>query len=253
MAVERVLWVACAALTLSACEYEHVGPRRSVTTETRAVASFDAIEFEGDARLEISVGEPAEVVIRGQPGVVKSTLTRVAGNTLHIEVGRKNWNWSKDRQRLTLQIKVPQLRSLRLDGGNVVRLKGFKGGESSISVNGAASIRASGELDQLTVHLAGAGHADLSRLAANAAKVTVDGVGSVLVNSKESLDATMNGVGAIFYSGSPRQVNSSMNGFGTISKRDERRTRHRGWDRGDWGRDADSDSEPEREAEADTI
>jgi len=252
MAVERVLWMACATLALSACDYEHVGPRRPMTTETRTVPSFDAVAFEGDARLEISVGETAEVIVRGQANVVQRTQTRVEANTLYIEVDRKNWNWSKDRQRLTLQIKVPQLRSLQLDGGNDVRLKGFRGGESSINVNGAARIRGSGQLDRLTVHLAGAGLADLSRLVTNAATVTVDGVGSVLVHPTESLDATMNGIGAIFYSGSPRQVTSSMNGLGTISKRDERRTRHRGWDRrGErhWDSDSDSDSDADAGAE----
>ena len=50
--------------------------------------------------------------------------------------------------------------------------------------------------------------------------VTVDGVGNVIVNPRESLDATMNGVGAIFYTGSPRHVSTRMNGLGTIGQRD---------------------------------
>jgi hypothetical protein len=40
------------------------------------------------------------------------------------------------------------------------------------------------------------------------------------VNPRESLDATMNGVGAIFYTGSPRKVNTRMNGLGTIARQD---------------------------------
>jgi hypothetical protein len=250
MVVERVLCVGCAALALSACDYKYVHSRTSAASETRAVGSFDAIEFEGDARLEITVGEPAEVIVHGSRSVIGRTETRVDGNTLHIEVQRKDWSWGKDRQRLTLQIKVPQLRLLELDGGNDVRLSGFKGGQSSITVHGAARIRARGELDQLTVLLAGAGHADLSRLVVNNAKVTVDGVGSVFVHSKQTLDATMNGVGAIFYSGTPSQVNSSMNGLGTISRRDghdeSRHHRHRDADEprdDEGGDDGDSDAD----------
>jgi hypothetical protein len=241
MVVERILWVGCAAFALSACEHrDDVESRRWVTTETREVASFDAIEFDGDARLEITVGEAVEVKVRGEPSVIRRTQTNVTDNTLHIDVERKvSW----DRDRLTLQIKVPQLRSLELDGGNDVRLQGFKGGESRIDVNGAARIRASGTLDKLSVHLDGAGFADLSRLSAKDAKVTVDGVGSVVVNPEESLEATMNGIGAILYTGTPRQVNSAMNGLGTIGKQGERGRRH-GWNRDrehGWSRDRDRD------------
>jgi hypothetical protein len=49
------------------------------------------------------------------------------------------------------------------------------------------------------------------------------------VHPEESLEATVNGVGAILYTGSPRQVTSSMNGLGTIGKKDGKR--QRGWDR----------------------
>jgi hypothetical protein len=264
MVVERILWMGCAAFALSACEHRDVEWRRSVSTETREVPSFDAIEFDGDARLEITVGEAVEVTVRGQPSVIRRTQTRVTDNTLHIDVERRvSW----DRERLTLSIKVPQLRSLELDGGNDVRLQGFKGGESRIDVNGAARIRASGTLDKLSVHLDGAGFADLSRLSAKDAKVTVDGVGSVVVNPEESLEATMNGIGAILYTGTPRQVNSAMNGLGTIGKQGERgrrqhrwtRDRERGWGRDrdwddrDWG-DADEDAKETEDAkEAETI
>jgi hypothetical protein len=68
--------------------------------------------------------------------------------------------------------------------------------------------------------MAGAGHGDFSRLVADQAKVTVEGVGSVIVHPKDTLDATMNGVGAILYTGSPRQVNTRMNGLGTIARKD---------------------------------
>jgi hypothetical protein len=60
-------------------------------------------------------------------------------------------------------------------------------------------------------------------LVANEATVTVDGVGSVIVNPRDSLDATMNGVGAILYTGSPSRVNTRMNGLGTIGQRDPKR------------------------------
>jgi hypothetical protein len=206
------------------------------------VADFDAIEVDGDVRLEVEIGEASALVLRGQPAVIQRTETTVTGSTLRIDVRRKEWSWGKERRRLTVRISMPSLRALDLDGANDVRLRGFSGGESTINVRGAARIEGSGELDRLTVYMAGAGHADFDRLTTNDAKVTVDGVGRVLVHPKQSLDATMNGVGAILYSGSPREVSSSMNGLGSIGKRDEGDREQR-----------DASRDRERDADIETI
>jgi hypothetical protein len=127
---------------------------------------------------------------------------------------------SSNRRRITVRISVPKLESLQVEGGNDVRLTGFDGGESTIRAAGAAHIFAEGRLAELTVRMAGAGHGDFSRLVADEAKVVVEGVGSVIVHPKDTLDATMNGVGAILYTGSPREVNTRMNGLGTIARKD---------------------------------
>ncbi|MGH8175860.1 MAG: head GIN domain-containing protein [Steroidobacter sp.] len=195
---------------------EDTGP---LQTETREVGEFDSIEMEGAARLEISVGSPESLSIEAREEVAQRVKTEVRGDTLYIRSKPKDWFISNGRPRVTLRITVPELASLKLEGGNDVRIEGFNGGESKIRAEGAVHIKARGRLDELTVSLAGAGHADLSDLIADEAKVTVDGVGSVYVHPKDSLDATMNGVGAILYTGSPREVNTHMNGLGTIGQR----------------------------------
>jgi hypothetical protein len=207
-----------AALMLAGCD-EHESDAGPVLTETREVGEFDSIDMEGAARLEISVGSPESLTIEAREDVAKRVNVEVRGDTLHIKSKPKDWFISNGRPRVTLRITVPKLESLQLEGGNDVRLTGFDGGESRIRAQGAAHIKAKGRLDELTVHMAGAGHADLSDLIADEAKITVDGVGSVYVHPKDTLDATMNGVGAILYTGSPREVNTHMNGLGTIGRR----------------------------------
>ena len=210
--------LAVSALLLGGCsERTERGPSIS---ETRDVAAFDAIAVEGAAKLVITIGEPLAVVIDGHEQAVHRVETAVRGDTLHIKSRPKDWLIRNYNSRLTLRITVPRLTSLRLEGGNDVSIAGFAGGDTNIEATGAANIEATGHLEHLTVHLAGAGHADLGELVADEARVTVDGVGSVIVNPRNSLDATMNGVGAILYTGSPSRVNTRMNGFGTIGQRD---------------------------------
>ncbi len=211
-----------AALLLGGCgdrsdRWRDPGP---AVTERREVESFDSIDMEGAAKLEITIGEPVSVQISGSEKAVGRMETHVSGNTLHIKGRARDWVISDNNSRLTVQITLPRLESLELEGGNDVRLTGLRGGDTTIKAAGAANINGDGQLDQLTVRLTGAGHADLSRLAVVDATVTVDGVGSVIVNAHESLDATMNGVGAIFYTGTPHKVNTRMNGLGTIAQRD---------------------------------
>jgi hypothetical protein len=103
-------------------------------------------------------------------------------------------------------------------------VEGLAGGDTRIEIEGAANLKARGHVDGLIVRMSGAGRADLRHLVAKDATVTVDGVGSIHVNATESLDATMNGVGAILYSGSPREVNTAMRGLGTISRDRERKS-----------------------------
>ena len=208
-------------LLLGGCG-EHTA-RGPLISETREVDIFDAIDLTGAAKLEITIGEPLAVVINGHEQAVRRVKTEVHNGTLHIKSKPKDWLIRNSHERLTLQITLPRLNSLQLEGGNDVNVAGFAGGKTNINAAGAAHIKADGHVEQLTVRLSGAGHADLSKLTADDATVTVDGVGSVIVSPRESLDATMNGVGAILYTGSPRRVNTRMNGVGTIGQRDRHR------------------------------
>lgn len=240
---------------LAACNDEHfdMGPVRS---ETREVKDFNAIDMEGDGRIQIVIGSPASLTIEGRELVVQRTTTEVRDGTLYIKNQRRDWIMASGSRRLALRITVPSLASLKLDGGNDVRVTGFNGGSARVDLKGAANLKADGVLDSLTVAMAGAGHADFSKVVANDAKVTVDGVGAVYVNSTASLDATMNGVGAILYSGNPRSVNTAMNGLGKIAQRDaedrEKREK-RDWRQREFKRDpqVDPDSlQPEYEDDA---
>jgi len=233
-----------ALLALSGCgEYEkHVGP---MTSETREVGDFESIALRGSAQLQITVGQPASLTIEGNEEAVQSLETEVDGDTLRIRTKRKEWMLPGGSSQLVLKVTVPKLEELKLEGGNDVKLSGFNGGATTIAIEGAANVKANGRLDELTVQMEGAGHADLRELVATDATVTVDGVGSVYVNSTESLDATMNGVGAILYSGTPRHVNTSMRGVGTISKDREREDDGKGNDEREVERDERKPIDPD--------
>jgi hypothetical protein len=212
-------WLVILAI-LSGCEDQHddAGPMR---TESRKVEAFEQIVIDGDAELKIQVGASEAVSIRGYERALERTKTEVRDATLYINTRRKDWIFREGRPRINLTISLPKLTSLNLKGGNSVRITGYNGGKSRLRMEGAVELTAAGQLEELVVHMSGAGQADLGELIANDASVTVDGVGNVVVHSKDSLRATMNGVGSILYQGSPHKVNTTLNGVGRIGQRDD--------------------------------
>jgi hypothetical protein len=212
----RVLAAIIAIATLSACS-DDGGP---IESQTREVGAFSAVDIEGAAKIHINVGSGPSLDLEASAKALHRMDSEVRDGTLYIKTRSQNWIPTSSGRRVTVRIAVPKLDSLRLAGGHDVSLVGFTGGESNIKVEGAAKITASGQLDKLTVHLAGAGTANFSELSAGNAQVTVDGVGRVIVNPTETLDATMNGMGAIHYLGSPRDVRTRMNGLGHIGKQE---------------------------------
>ena len=129
----RELMIGVSALmVLSGCS-EKGGP---LQTETRELAAFEAIDMEGAARLEISVGSPRSLEVEAPAEVLERLETEVRDNTLYIESRVKNWLPSQGRPRVTFRIALPKLASLKLGGGNNVILTGYAGGESSIIGDG---------------------------------------------------------------------------------------------------------------------
>lgn len=210
-AFRKLLLGLLAAVLLTACTEDARGP---IERETRTVGSFSAIDMEGSGVLDIRVGEDPAIEIEAPAQVLERMKVEVRGETLYIESKAKHWG----RHRTQVRVSVPTLSSLRLKGGNDVSVHGFAGGESEIRADGAVNIEAEGELDRLTIRMAGAGKGDFSKLAADDTQVTVDGIGRVVVHPLEKLNATMNGVGAIHYTGTPREVRTHMNGLGRISQ-----------------------------------
>ncbi|HWK75744.1 MAG TPA: head GIN domain-containing protein [Povalibacter sp.] len=208
--------VLAATLALAACDSEiGTGPRQ---TETREVEPFDAINLEGAVRLEIELGSPVSLTVEGRESSVQSLQTQVRDHTLFVKSDRRDWITIGRAAHVKLRITLPKLVTLNLQGGNDVQITGLDGGDVKFRLEGGTLLKAAGQVDSLNVALLGAGHADLNDLIADEVKITVDGVGSVLVHPKRSLDATMNGVGAIFYTGNPSEVSTHMNGLGTIAR-----------------------------------
>lgn len=120
---------------------------------------------------------------------------------------------------MSVQLTVPSLRSLSLDGNGVIAVSGIDTASLTVTLTGNGVIRASGKAERLDVTLSGVGNARLDELVAADVYAVLDGSGQVAVTATRSLNASLPGVGSIVYGGHPSDVTKSVTGQGTITSR----------------------------------
>lgn len=87
----------------------------------------------------------------------------------------------------------------------------------SIHIDGAGDVQVEGKTENLTVQIDGAANIDAEKLSAENARVGIDGTGNCSVYVSNRLDANVDGLGRIIYSGNPVTVNRTIEGLGTIT------------------------------------
>jgi len=213
----RIFTVAATILCLGALSGCHRPPK--LTVESSHLDEFQAIDFRGAAELDITVGAPTAFSVKGSESAVKDLETSVRDGTLYLRSERVGWSLFGDQRKLKITISSPQLTTFESSGAGDVRIAGFAGGEHRVRIAGAHNLKASGALDKLTIQLEGAGNVDYSQVVAQSVKVTVNGAGNVEVQPVASLDAQVNGVGAVQYVGEPQKVESAIHGLGAIKRK----------------------------------
>jgi len=187
-------------------------------TVNRPVENFTAVELRGAAEVNVTIGPIAAVELEGRERTLERVETKVTGETLVIDIA-KTRGWFSDYGRLKINITVPELKSLESNGAGEIEITGLAGGEQRLRLAGAHEVKAEGTLDRLDVEVSGAGSVDYSKVVAAEAKVRVNGAGSVEVQATEEVDAEVNGVGTVQYTGDPKKVESNLHGLGSIRRR----------------------------------
>lgn len=183
--------------------------------ETRNVGSFNSISTEGAFDIEVVCQKPQNVEISGDDNILPLVTTEVSNNVLHV---RNLSNYSTS-QPLTLRISTPELVGIHSSGAGTIEVSGLKNDRFEIDVNGAPTIKASGETKVLKIDTNGAGNVDTYKLRAARVEVESKGVSGVEVYAAEQLDVTVSGPSHVTYRGNP-VVNKTVHGPGSVEKKE---------------------------------
>lgn len=191
----------------------------AATTEQRGVEAFHSVQLDGAADARVEVGPPNSLTLTASPALLREVRTSVHNGMLVIE-REHSWFQFGRSGRLEVRITTPDLNAFAMQGAGDVDIHGATGDALAVVLSGAGDVTADGTVQSLNARINGAGDMDLSKLTATDATVYVNGAGQLTVNVTGSLEAQVNGVGNIRYTGRPQKVVPQINGVGRISPAD---------------------------------
>jgi hypothetical protein len=165
----------------------------NVISQERTAEGFSGIKLDGVGNVNVHTGEDYRVVVTTDSDLQDRVLTTVDGNILRITQRPGSFN----AKELTIDVYLPEL--------------------TSISLNGAGNFTVdSGNTSELTISLFGTGNIDAQNFQVQNINITHSGAGNAKIWAINSLNGTLSGVGNIRYRGNPT-INVNRTGVGSIT------------------------------------
>jgi hypothetical protein len=186
-------------------------------TETRELSPFKAIDMEGAVEVQAVCQKAQSLSIEGDDNILPLIQLEVRDGVLSIRT-EHSYN---SREGVIVRLSVPNLESVKSTGAGKFRIQNLKNDSFEVRSTGASQVTVNGETKAVEIHSTGAGSIDAHNLHAQKANVTSTGAASVDVYASEQLDVTVSGVGKVSYGGDPKIINKTVNGAGTVAKREQ--------------------------------
>ena len=204
-------------------------------TESRDLSTFTGIHVSGSIDVYLAPGKTQTVKVVADDNVLDLIKTEVKGNELFIG----NRKCYRSHAETKVMITLPQLTRVSISGSSDVEGSGIfvgkdlklhvsgsgsitlavKADDVSVHISGSGDISLKGDARDLDVHISGSGDLDARDLTADDVALSVSGSGNCKVNAKGDLVASISGSGDVRYYGTPKSVEASVSGSGSVKKR----------------------------------
>ena len=215
--------IGAVALSLAACDGISITFNDSdskvkgsgvAASETRAVASFEAIDATGVGKLKLRIGDTDSLKVMADDNILPLIKTEVKDGVLTLST--KGATLSKTD--IVFEITARRIKRLENSGTVSIDASGFNGGELAVETSGVGSIKLNGRVDSFKAELSGVGSLEADALAADRVDTQLSGVGSANVRAEKSLRANVSGVGSLSWKGAATDVTTNVSGIGRVSK-----------------------------------
>ena len=184
-------------LFLTSCLFPFSGIKGdgNVVSQERTASGFYGISINGAANVNVHHGEDYKVVVTTDYNLQEFIMVEVNNDVVLINT-KPNTNLNPTK--LIVDVHLPELQSINLQGVGNVKLS-------------------DGNASDLKISLSGVGNIDAQNYQVENIVITQSGVGNSTIWATNSLSGSLSGVGNIKYKGNPT-VNVNVSGLGKVDK-----------------------------------
>ena len=189
----------------------------NLASEMRTLSNFKAIEISiGYDKIIVNCGQKPSLHISGDENILPLITTRISKGMLKIESD----STFDTKSASEIIINVKSLKEFTFDGVGEAVIQNVNSGKFICNINGVGSCELNGKVESFYVSVNGVGSVNAKQLIADDVVANLNGVGSVKLYAKNSLNASVNGVGGLTYFGNPTELILNDSGIGGITKGD---------------------------------
>ena len=189
----------------------------NLASEMRKLSNFKAIEIAiGYDKIIVNCGEEPSIHISGDENILPLITTRISKGILTIE-SDSTFETKADSE---IIINVKSLKEFTFDGVGETVIQNVNSEKFTCNINGVGSCDLKGKVKSFNISVNGVGSVNARELIADDVVANLNGVGSVKLYAKNSLNASVNGVGGLTYFGNPTELILNDSGIGGITKGD---------------------------------
>jgi len=200
-------------LTADAAVTDAPAPPPPASGALRTPGAFRGVELAGALDVEIVIGKPARIEVRGESALLARVSTVVTDGVLVIDAAKGSL---PDQHDMHVAITVPDLASLVLSGAGTMRAEGIANEQLEVTVPGSGTLAVAGTTKRLQLVITGPAIVRASELTARTATVKLSGSGTARLVATDHVDARVVGTGTIHVTGNPPSYSRKINGPGLI-------------------------------------
>jgi len=239
MKSQRVLTIAIAILSISACSQAQLRPNvrgnGNVITKERKTDSFTGVRVSSAIDLYLKQGDNESMSVEADENLHKYIITEVRGGILHVYADAN----IRDAERRRVYVTMKEVNSVKTtSAGDVVgqtpvktdrlELSASSAGdiklevyarEIDLDISSSGDITLTGEVEKLNGDLSSAGNLNAFDLLVREADLSASSAGDADINVADRMRARASSAGDINYMGNPKYVDAHSSSAGSIRKR----------------------------------
>ena len=186
----------------------------NVITQSRNVSGFEAVSFEGVARLVLEQSGTESLTITADDNILPLLISEVREGTLFL--GFASDTNITNTEPIVFTLSVRTLTALTAAGVVEVDARGIDSNRLDVIVSGVSNVTAAGRADRQNVVVSGVSTYLAENLESRVVVFDVSGPSSVVVNVSEELRGSVDAPGSVVYIGDPTV---DVDGLGAVHKR----------------------------------